>query len=398
MSAKKVEDVVILGGGVLGFSIAYHLAKEGIRSQVIEMDSIGARASGKSDGMIGGAVGMFFYTGGDMRSMLPFGRESYRWFQQLYLELKEKTGLEIQYAVCSFLHCALSEEEEKAFPLIASEARSEGLDVKWISGDEARSLEHVLTSEVRGALLGECAQVEPYRYTLALAQEAESLGASIKYAQAVGFRCNRNRVTAIKLSTGRDITAGTIVIAMGPWSRQAASWLGIRLPVNTVRAQTLKMVAPKHPKYQLTFTPPAVGEWPRVFMIVSPRVDGTLLVGYTEDITETWDDSRPETWSDSPSAEMRDIIVEHAVRFVPVLENAMLVEQRAAVLGYPPAGRMVMGPVPEWKNVYIAMVGDGGTGLSPVVGRIMTDLIVGGDRARKAIEEVKSISPAKFVS
>jgi glycine/D-amino acid oxidase-like deaminating enzyme len=90
--------------------------------------------------------------------------------------------------------------------------------------------------------------------------------------------------------------------------------------------------------------------------------------------------------------------VEYAVRFVPVLENAMLVEQRAAVLGYPPAGRMVMGPVPEWKNVYIAMVGDGGTGLSPVVGRIMTDLIVGGDRARKAIEEVKSISPAKFVS
>lgn len=151
------------------------------------------------------------------------------------------------------------------------------------------------------------------------------------------------------------------------------------------------------PRYQLAFTPAAADEWPRVFMIVSPRVDGTLFVGYTEDITQTWDDSRPETWSDSPSAEMRDLIMEHVVRFVPVVENAMLVEHRVAVLGYPSAGRMVMGPIPSWENVYIAMVGDGGTGLSPAVGRIMTDLIVGGDRAKRAIEEVKPVHPSRFM-
>ena len=271
-------------------------------------------------------------------------------------------------------------------------------DITLLSGNETRALEKTLTAEVRRAVLGECAQVEPYRYTLALAQGAENLGASIRYAQAIGFRCYRNKVTSVILANGKEVAARTVVIAMGPWSVQATSWLGLKLPVNTVRAQTLKMVAPKHLKYQLAFVPSPVKKWPHVFMMVSPRVDGTLLVGYTEDITEDWDHSRPETWTDSPTPEMKELIIEQALRSVPILEDAKLVEHRAAVLGYPPAEGIVMGPFPKWENVYIAMIGDGGIGVSPAVGRIMTDLIVGGHRAKRAIEEVSSVSPSRLIS
>ncbi|MFC1995561.1 NAD(P)/FAD-dependent oxidoreductase [Chloroflexota bacterium] len=403
MADTKSEEVVILGGGVFGFSTAYHLAKEGILAQVIEVDSIGSKASGKADGMTPDALGNFFYggssytEGGVKPLFVPFGGESYRRFPQLHSELKEETGVDFQFASGPQLNCALSEEEAKVIKGMASEARKTGFKVEWISGDEARAMESTLSEEVRGAVLNDIGQVEPYRYTLALAQGAEKMGVNIKYAEAVGFRWEKNRVISVILSNGSEILAEVVVIAMGPWSGQALSWLGLKLPVSTLRAQTLKLMSSKCPQYQLNFKPVMVSEWPHVYMLISPRVDGTILVGYTEDRTGNWDDNRPETWIDSPSTEMKDIMIEQAARFVPILKDAELVEQRAAVLGYPPAEGMVIGPLPEWANVYMTMIGDNGIAVSPAVGRIMTDLIVKGERVKKAMDEVKTVTPERFI-
>jgi glycine/D-amino acid oxidase-like deaminating enzyme len=139
-------------------------------------------------------------------------------------------------------------------------------------------------------------------------------------------------------------------------------------------------------------------EWPHVYIIVSPRADGSIFAGYTENRTETWDDTRPDTWTDEPSDEMRQIMLEQTLRFVPILENAEIVEQRSAVLASPLSEGMVIGPVPNWENVYMAMIGDNGIAISAAVGRIMTDLIYGGERAKKALEEVKAVLPSRFIS
>jgi len=401
--SDRAEEIVIIGGGVFGFSTAYHLSKEGIHSTVIEMDSIGARASGKSDGMCPDALGNFFYGGssytlGGVKSMLvPLGGESYARFPQLYQELKEETGVDFQFTIGPQLRCVFSEQKKKVLKGMVKEAREAGFKVDWLSGNEVRKMESTLSGEVRGAALNNVAQVESYRYTLALAQGAEKLGASIKYAEAIGFRCEKNKVKAVLLSSGKEITGGTFVIAMGPWSRQAVSWLGLRLPLSTLRAQTLKLLSARSPRYRFNFRPDTSTEWPHVYMLVSPRVDGTLFVGYTEDRPEGWDDERPETWLSSPSTEMTSIILEAAVRFVPILEEATLVEQRADVLGNPCSEGMAIGPIPEWENVFLAMIGDNGIAVSPAVGRIITALITGGERAKKANEEIKPINPTRFV-
>lgn len=403
MSIEKTPDIIILGGGILGFTTAYHLAKEGIISQVIEMDSIAAKASGKAGGHIPDAAGNYFYavcssyTEGSTDLMVPLGEESYLRFQTLHQELREETGLNILFGIRQQLECALTEKDEKLLKKIAFDAMNQNIrDVKWISGDEVRALDNRVTAEALGAAVTNCAQVEPYRYTLALAQGAERMGVEIKYARAVGFRRQRNKVTAVVLSSGREVSAGTFVIAMGPWNIEALSWLGLKLPMVACRAHMLKLVAPRYPDYIISFRPPLINEWPHVYSIVSPRFDDNMYVGYTEDRTESWDDNRPETWVDFPSMEMQTIMLGNALRLYPALEDASLVEHRAAVLGFPRQW-MITGPVPDWDNVYMTMLGDNGIAVSPSVGRIMTNLIIGGERRGKTLKEIESISPVKFL-
>ncbi|MBW1801163.1 MAG: FAD-binding oxidoreductase, partial [Deltaproteobacteria bacterium] len=341
--------------------------------------------------------GSSYTPGGAKPLLVPLGQESHQPFPQLRRELKDMTGMDIQFATGPKLRSAMTEEEEGRLTGIAAEARDHGFDAKWISGDEVRSMENTLTEEVRGAVLGYTGYVEPYRYTLALAQGAEKMGANIKYAQAVGFQCEKDRVASVKLSTGKAVSAGTVVIAMGPWSGVALSWLGLNLPLTSLRAQTMKLVASRRPGHQMSFAPLMPGEWPHVFMIFSPRADGSIFAGYTEDRTENWDDTNPDTWTDAPSEDMTQIMLEQTLRFLPILEDAEIVEQRSAVLAAPPTEGMVIGPVPNWENVYLATIGDNGIAVSAAVGRIMTDLIAGGGRAEKALEEVKTVSPGRFL-
>jgi len=404
MPMKETADVVIIGGGVIGFSIAYNLVKEGVDCLVIEADAIGAKASGKADGMIPDAVGGFLYAGssycagGLKQLLLPLMVEGFHRFEQLHLELKDETSIDIQHANLPFFNCALSEEEETILSHIASDATKQGLDIQWITGDEVRRLDDTLCSEVRAAIVNNCRQVEPYRYTLALAQASENRGATIKYGQAIGFGYEHNEVTSVILSSSRSIATGTVIIAMGPWSIQALSWLGLAIPSISLRGQTLKLKAAVRPLYQMAYVPVTKDEWPHIHNLISPRVDGSILVGYVEDRTSSWDNMHPETWTDSPSIEIRDLILEHAVRFVPALNNATLIEHRAAILGNPSKEGLIIGPLPEAKNVFLATVGDNGIVISPIVGEIVTDMVLGGQRAKKALQSVELLQPSRFIS
>ena len=109
---------------------------------------------------------------------------------------------------------------------------------------------------------------------LALAQAAERRGGSIKYGEAVGLGQQGQRVNSVKLASGEEVGASAVVIAMGPWSVQGASWLGGDIPLEPVRGSCVRVEVPERlPPY-----------WPAHGMVViSPKVDGSVLVGYPED-------------------------------------------------------------------------------------------------------------------
>lgn len=375
-------EVIILGGGVAGFSTAYHLGKKGVSCQVIEMDSIGAKASGRAEGLISPPSFLSIFDTswtprGCLIPSLDLAREGCSRYPKLAQELREEGGVDVQYVNCDFLLVAFDENMAKLLKKVSSEEmKRDGEEIIWLGADavKAKTVGIGLGPEPWAGVLLHAGQLDAYRYTLALAQAAEALGTTIKYREAVGFRHKGNRVNSVILPTG-EIGAEAVVIAMGPWSKQAVSWLGVEIPMKSVRAQALKLeYAQPFPISLVAFQFGTEGN-------VCRKVDGSVMVGYIEEVGVEPDDEQP-------TKEGREELITLGTQIVPELSEAVLVEHRSGVLSYLPDCNPILGRVPGWDNVYIATgLGTNGIIFSPAVGRIMADLIVTG-RTDKAIERL----------
>jgi glycine oxidase len=381
------EDVIIVGGGVAGCSIAYHLAKQGVPSLIIERDAIGSQASGKAWGVISPSTNLVLYVEGDwvpegtMRSCLSLSDEGLRRFPQLARELKEEGGVDVGYGELPVIRTVFDESEEKHLKERVSKLKGDGFEVSWIEADEVRARCPDIAPGIHGGTLWSGHQVEPYRYTLALAQAAEAKGANIKQGEAIGFRYQGSKVTSVILATS-EIEADVVVLAMGPWTAQATAWLGKELPMRVTRDQCLVLeVLQRLPPWRIT-SGQGVG------VAIVPKVDGKVILGH-------WEDDRVD-FDDRPTEEFRLSVMEAAVATIPRLEEAKLVEHRAAVEAWHPvSGLPMLGRLPGWDNVYlVTWLAGFGIQWSPAVGRIMTDLIVKGHSE----DPIESFNPARYVS
>jgi len=385
MSSKK--EVVIIGGGVCGCSIAYHLAKQGVPSQIIERDAIASQASGKAWAVISAParILLFFEDAvvprGSMRPCLSFFEEGFQQFPHLAVELKEEGGVDIGYGELPCLSVTSQESEESYLKKRVSELASEGFEVGWLGGDEVKARISGITPGVRGGVFFPGQQVEPYKYVLSLFQAAEKMGASIKQGEAVRFRYQGSRVTAVILATGAEVDGDVVVLAMGPWSGQGTSWLGKEIPLIVRREQCLKVEVPQRlPLYRLLTNQVAI----------IPKVNGTVILGCAgahEEVVANFDDR--------PTEETKTSIMSAAVALLPKLEEAKLVEHRAGLESWQPNGGLPMlGRLPGWDNVYLATwLATWGIQWSPAVGRVMADLIIKG----RFKESVEPLSPARLL-
>jgi len=384
VSAKK--DVVIVGGGVAGCSIAYHLAKQGVPSLIIERDAIGSQASGKAWGVISPSTNLVLYVEGErapegtMRPCLGLSDEGMRRFPQLARELKEEGGVDVEYGELPVIRVVFEESEEKHLKKRVRELKKEGFEVSWIEADEVRARFPDIAPGVRGATLWSGHQVETYRYTLALAQAAEAKGSVIKQGEVVGFRSKGTRVTAVTLARG-EIETDVVVLAVGAWTARATAWLGKEIPMRVIREQCLVTEVPQRlPAFRIA------GDR-GVGVSIVPKVDGKVILGH-------WEDDRVD-FDDRPTERFKLDVMEAALTVIPGLEDARLIEHRAAVTAWHPTGAIpILGRLPGWDNVYLATWLAGfGIQWSPAVGRIMADLIIKGHSE----DPIEPFSPANYV-
>ncbi|MGE3536156.1 MAG: NAD(P)/FAD-dependent oxidoreductase [Candidatus Tectimicrobiota bacterium] len=367
-------DVVVVGAGVMGCGTAYWLTKAGYNVLVLEQEAIACGASGVAAAMLE-AVGHGATIPGD-DPMTELARASFALHQELRQSLPEESGVDIGYRENPVLHPAFSADDVALLKPLALELQQHNPVVQWVEGPALWDIEPRLNPLARGALVSQQAQVLAYRFVLALARAAERRGMVLRHGTVVGLERQAGRVSGLRLRNGDTLAASTVVLAMGPWSQQAASWLGWRLPVYPVRGQLLELRVPE---------PPLRASLSHQGMYLVQKADGMTLAGTTEE--------HESGFVTQPTVEGRQKILEAALHLAPSLEEA---EVTGHVCGLRPCttDRLpLLGPVPGWQGLYMT-AGHFRSGmlLSAISTRIVADLISHG----QSPWSLEAFNPARF--
>jgi glycine oxidase len=352
-----MADVVVVGGGIIGLSLAWQLAGEGASVVVLERGQIGGQATGAAAGMLAPLA--------EAREPSPFvalALASLHLYPGIAAALYEEVGLDVELRGPGMLRVALTDGEAEALRQEWAWQREAGLRMEWLTGEEARRLEPALAPEVRAAIFSpEERHVEPRRLVRAWGLAAAARGVRVREGTiATGFETWRSRVTAVL--TGETRTpCDALVVAGGAWSGEVAGWLGARLPVFPVRGQILALACLPPPVRHTIYTHTGY---------LVPKADGRVVVGATED--QAGFDARP-------TASGMGRLLTMAPALVPALAEAPF-ESAWAGLRPATADRLpLLGPLPGWENVLLA-TGHYRNGilLAPITAERLAEFIVNG--------------------
>lgn len=409
MSTKN--EVVIVGAGVIGCSVAYHLARRGIPSQIIDREGIANRASGKAWAiweyppsvcatlnLVSTESVLSILTDAefeDMRADMIAERRGlsdlhwlgYNRLPEAILELEQRGGMRVGFRELHFVRIALSQQVEELYRESLDAVRSAGYDEgDWLEPDQLRAVFPDMSPDVRAGVSFPIFKVEPYRYTLCLAQAAENMGCNIRSGEVKEFGSQGSRVTSVVLTSGAEIPADQVVLAAGPWTGEVTSQLGPELPVEVHKEQCIRI--------ELPHSFPPYGIWTTQGAIVPDSENKLILHSF-----EGWPDL-PAGFDASLTERSRLSAIEMATDLLPQIEKGSVIEHRGDLECWTPGlqTKPVLGRHPRWDNVYVASrFGTFGFALSLSAGELVAELIASDGRAPYRVEKLlRSLSPAEL--
>jgi glycine oxidase len=344
-------EVVVIGGGVIGLSAAYFLAREGTAVELVDQGHFGQEASWAGAGILPPANLAQAQT--PLEQLLA---HSAALFPTLSAELRERTGLDNGYLRCGGLELAGPAEA-----VAAQEWHGRGTAVEKLAEPDLRRLEPALAPGLGAAYhLPDMAQLRNPRHLQALLAGCAACGVRLRPGCPVhGFECHGGRVTAVRTGTG-PLAAGRFLVAAGAWTDGLLEQVGWRPGIRPVRGQ----IALLHTGVPL---------FRRILLCGSrylvPRPDGRVLIGSTEE--DAGFDKR------TTATAIADLLA-LGCALVPGLGRAHLERCWAGLRPGSPDGLPFLGPVPGLANLFVA-AGHfrAGIQLSPATGLVMKELLLG---------------------
>ncbi len=361
-------NVVVIGGGVTGTSIAYHLAKMGVNEVVIvERDLL---ASG-STALSAGGIRQQFSTEANIRIML----ESVKVFERF----PEEFDTDIDFRQWGYLFLATTEEDWEAFRESASLQRDLGVPVRLLSPEEIKGIAPYLYLDdvIGGTFCPTDGYADPYSIAMGFAKKARELGVRIyEETEVVDVKVKGGRVKGVVTTKG-EISVSVVVNAAGAWAAQIGRMVGVELPILPYRRQIFVTA----PFAELPERIPMIIDFAPSFYF---RREGPgILMGMT-------DKDEPPSFNTNVDWDFLTKVVEKAVHRAPVLEKARFMKGWGGLYAITPDDNPIIGPIPGVEG-FICAAGFSGHGVmqSPAVGRLIAELITGR-------ETFVDLSPFRF--
>lgn len=378
MASGRTADVVIVGGGIVGCFIAYYLARRGVKALVIEASGIGSQASGRAAGIITPSWGSV------PAGLMKLHPITFRMHVGLASQLPEESGIDYGYELIPHVKLVFTDDGVTNLKTWQAERIAEGSTVTWLSPDEARKTVPYLTGEPLGGVVSEIEpQCDAFELVRAVARAARRGGASFMSGRVAGLSRDGDRVTGVTIEDGSQVSAGSVVLAMGPWTGEAAASLQVPVPVEPQRGQLFTLSEGSDPTAGT-----AVGAWAwDVGGFILPKRIGGTIIGTTREDGVGFDRS--------VTAKGRQTVISSAARLNNTINEASIVGERGCLRPVTPDGNPLIGPVPGWRGVVVAS-GHGGNGIhfGPVTGAAVAELVVDG---RSRID-LAAFAPNRFGS
>ena len=360
----ETAEVVVMGGGIIGASVAYHLRQDGVTGRIllIEPDSTYARAATPMS--MGGIrqqfsvpcniamarYGLAFYEQFDERMAGTWGTPQAHFHQRGYLVLLHAQN-----------RAVLQQRYERQ--------RQLGVDVELLSPEDVRELvPHLCIDEILGGIYGRRdGYLNPRGALQGFVERSRELGCVWRQDEVVGFGRSTGQDMTVQTRDGRTITTPTLVIAAGAWTQRLAALAGIELPVVPIRRQGCYVTLPTRLGYKLPMT---LDRQRDMSFRHDTETDDHLL------ITRTIRHEPAGFNFDWDATAFNTHIVPLLQHYLPTCGIPQLQRGWAGHYAVTPDENPILGPHPAYPRLFMA-VGFSGHGvmLAPATGKALSELI-----------------------